>query len=213
MRANEPNGVPSSDFRLAQKLIEGDEEAFEAFFSEYFPRLYRFARARLGGDEDAAEEVVQAALIKAVAKVHTYRGEAALFTWLCTFCRHEITAWCERTGRATMVSLAEESPGAKMLLDAIAVVQDGPERELERRELSRLVHGCLDHLPGHYGHALEWRYIDGVSVDEIGTRLGLSYKAAESLLTRARQAFREAFAALGGGGWDEGSMAGTPKLP
>jgi RNA polymerase sigma-70 factor (ECF subfamily) len=206
--------VQSSDLQLARKLVQGDERAFEAFFAEYFARLYRFARVRLGGDEDAAEEIVQATLIKAVAKVHTYRGEAALFTWLCTFCRHEIAAWFERTGRTVTLSLADESSGARTLLDAIATLtHDGPERAFERQELSRLVHCALDHLPGHYGHALEWKYMDGVSVDEIGTRLGLTYKAAESLLTRAREAFREAFAALAKRGWDDESMSGTPELP
>ncbi|MEP6914678.1 MAG: sigma-70 family RNA polymerase sigma factor [Acidobacteriota bacterium] len=204
----------SNDLHLARRLVQGDERAFDAFFSEYFPRLYRFARVRLGGDENAAEEVVQAALIRAVAKVHTYRGEAALFTWLCTFCRHEIAAWCERTGRAVTLSLADESSGARTLLDAIAMLaQDGPERQLERQELSRLVHSALDHLPGHYGSALEWKYMDGVSVDEIGRRLDLSYKAAESLLTGVLLAFREAFLALSEHGWDGESMPGTPELP
>ena len=214
MRPIESDVVLSSDLHLARKLVQGDERAFDEFFSQYFPRLYRFARVRLGGDEDAAEEVVQAALIKAVAKVHTYRGEAALFTWLCTFCRHEIAAWLDRTGRAINLSLADESSGARTLLDAIATLaRDGPEREFERQELSRLVHCALDHLPGHYGNALEWKYMDGVSVDEVGRRLGLSYKAAESLLTRARQAFREAFAALAQPGWDDDSIPGTPELP
>jgi RNA polymerase sigma-70 factor, ECF subfamily len=51
-------------------------------------------------------------------------------------------------------------------------------------------------LPAHYADALEWKYIDEVSVQEIGIRLGLGPKAAESLLTRARSAFRDAFRAL-----------------
>ena len=46
--------------------------------------------------------------------------------------------------------------------------------------------------------ALEWKYVDGLSVAEIGVRLGRSRKAAESLLDRARGAFRDAFAALAG---------------
>jgi RNA polymerase sigma-70 factor (ECF subfamily) len=57
-----------SDFALARRLLAGDEAAFEEFFATYFPRVYRFARARLGGNEDAAEEVVQSTLIKAINK-------------------------------------------------------------------------------------------------------------------------------------------------
>src|SRR4249920_2949138 len=98
------------DLALARRLIAGEESAFEEFFAGYFPRLYRFARVRLGGNEDAAEDVVQTTLIKALDKLHTYRGEAELFTWLCTFCRREIAAWFERTGRTANVSLADNRP-------------------------------------------------------------------------------------------------------
>ena len=46
---------------------------------------------------------------------------------------------------------------------------------------------------------LEWKYIDSLSVNEIASRLGTTTKAAESLLTRARNAFREAFTATAEG--------------
>lgn len=191
-----------TDLELARSVIAGDESASEAFFAEYFPRLYRFARARLGGPaggDQAAEEVVQATLIRAVRKLHTFRGEAALFTWLCTICRREIGAWLERAGRTTEVSLVEDHPATRAALDAAASLAaadlDGEE---QRDELSRLVQLTLDHLPGRYGQVLEWKYIQGLSVDEIAGQLGVGYKAAESQLTRARGAFRDAFALVAG---------------
>src|SRR6267142_4233143 len=109
-----------SDFALARRLLAGDESAFEEFFTGYFPRVYRFACARLAGNEDAAEEVVQSTLIKAIDKLHTYRGEAALMTWLCTFCRREIAAWLERTGKTVEVSLTDDHPDTRAALDALA---------------------------------------------------------------------------------------------
>ena len=189
--------MQSGDLDLARRLRSGKDSAFEEFFAEYFPRLYRFARVRLGGDDDAAEEVAQATLIKALAKMDTYRGEAALFTWLCTFCRHEIAAWCHRSGKASNVLLSDDSVEARALLAAIATLsRDDPEQEFERREVSRLVHATLDHLPRHYGEALVWKYLEGTPIEEIARRLGVGYKAAESLLTRARQAFRDAFVVM-----------------
>jgi RNA polymerase sigma-70 factor (ECF subfamily) len=188
-----------SDLNLARRILAGDESASEAFFAEYFPRLYRFARIRLGGDEQAAEEIVQSTLIRAVRKLHTFRGEAALFTWLCTLCRREIGAWLERAGRAPEVSLVEDHPATRIALEAAArLAASDPESEAGRREISRLVQVTLDHLPGRYGQVLEWKYIQGLSVDEIAGRLGIGYKAAESQLTRARDAFRDAFAAVAG---------------
>ena len=52
--------------------------------------------------------------------------------------------------------------------------------------------------PDRYSDVLEWKYVDGLSVDEIAAQLNISVKAAESLLTRARGAFRQAITALAG---------------
>src|SRR5947207_6607527 len=161
--------MPTHDADLAQRLRAGEESAFDAFFAEYFPRVYRFARVRLGGDDDAAEEVAQTTLIKALAKAGTYRGEAALFTWLCTFCRHEIHRWLERAGRNVHVSLTDDSSDTRAVIDAIAALSgENPEQEYQRSELSRVVHVTLDHLPGRYRDALVWKYLEGRSVEEIG---------------------------------------------
>lgn len=183
-----------SDRALVERVLAGDETAFEEFFDLYFPRLYRFALSRLGGNEDAAEEIVQRVLIRALDRLDTYKGEAALLTWLCTFCRREIGRWRDEEGRAREVSLFDDRPGIRAALDVLAAVEsDDPESRLRRREVSNIVQLTLDHLPGRYGDVLEWKYIQGLSVDEIAARLGVGYKAAESLLTRARAAFREGF--------------------
>ena len=59
-----------------------------------------------------------------------------------------------------------------------------------------MVQLTLDSLPNPYGDMLEWKYLQGHSVKEIAARLQISPKATESLLTRARRAFREGFSAL-----------------
>ena len=92
------------------------------------------------------------------------------------------------------VSFFDERPEVRAALDAIAMVdRTTPRPRFSRRELSGLVQQILDYLPGRYGDVLEWRYIQGLSVEEIAERLGVGYKAAESVLTRARASFREAF--------------------
>lgn len=183
-----------NDLALARRVIAGDEAAFDEFFTAYFPRLYRFALARLGGNEDASEEVVQRVLIRAIDRLHTYKGEAALLTWLCTLCRREVGHWRERAASDREVSFFDDRLALRDALELIATVQTtDPDSELQRRELSRLVQLTLDHLPGRYGDVLEWKYMQGLSVGEIAQRLDVGYKAAESLLARARSAFREGF--------------------
>jgi len=183
------------DRLLVGRLLRGDEEAFAAFFEASFAPLFRFAMPRMDGDGDAAEEVVQTTLCRAVRGLATYRGEAALLTWLTTICRREIATWFAKRKKAPpMVDLTEDIPEIRAALDSLA----GPESALRRKETARLVQVVLDRLPSRYGDALEWKYIEDLSVAEIAGRLGLSVKAAESMLTRARESFRDGFTAAYG---------------
>lgn len=187
----------ASDKALVVKMLAGDASAFDRFFDSHFPRLFRFALTRVDGNEDAAEEVAQATLCKAMTKLETYRGEAALFTWLCTFCRHELSAHYKRKKRdGRVIDLVEDKPEVRTALESLASADENPELALERGDTSRLVQVTLDHLPPKYGDALEWKYIHGLSVKEIAARMGLGIKAVESLLTRARREFRDGFNAL-----------------
>lgn len=190
-----------SDKAVVARMLGGDEAAFETFFETYFSRLYRFAITRLDNNADAAEDVVQATLCKAVNKLATFRGEAALFTWLCTFCRHEISAHYGRRQRTVPeIQLIEDTPDVRAALESLAAASgDRPDEGLRRGQLARLVRVTLDSLPDKYGDALEWKYIEELSVQEIAVRLGVGPKAAESVLTRARQAFRDGFAAMHAG--------------
>src|SRR6185436_1050448 len=178
-----------SDLLLVRRMLAGDESAFEAFFEAAYPVLYRFALVRLGFDRDAAADVAQSAICKAIGKLRTFRGEAALLTWLCTFCRHELYAFHRRNPGRFEVELVEDDPEIRAALESLrASTSQDLEAWIDHRKAASIVQRVLDHLPPHYADALEWKYIDEIPVHEIGVRLGLGPKAAESLLTRARRA-------------------------
>jgi RNA polymerase sigma-70 factor (ECF subfamily) len=184
-----------SERELVRRMLGGDEGAFDEFFADYFPRLFRFAVTRLR-DPDAAEDIVQTSLIAAMRHLGSWRGEATLFTWLCTICRREIAAWQKRTARRVIVSIEDDDRGLRAALDSIGAAAAAPDARLARADTGRIVQLALDHLPPRYSRALEWKYLEELSVDDIAGRLQCTPKAAESLLTRARDAFRDAFAAV-----------------
>jgi RNA polymerase sigma-70 factor, ECF subfamily len=169
------------DRTLTARALSGDDRAFSELFEIYFPRLFRFALRRVA-DEDAAEEIVQSTLIKAMRSLATWRGEASLFTWLCTICRREVHDHWQRLGRRPEIASIDDTPEVRAALEALSAGGDSPERALERNEIG--------------GDVLEWKYAQGLSVAEIAARLGTSIKAAESTLTRARLAFREGYSSL-----------------
>ena len=189
------------DLAVARRILQGTNRAFRTLFDRFFPRLYRFALARTGGDHDLAGELVQQTLCKGVERLDTYRGEAALYTWFCQICRNELIDHCRRSERAAqIVQTLEDEPHVRAVLEAIAApLEEQPEVLAWRSDILRLVQAALDVLPEHYGDVLEWKYVDGMPVTDIAARLDIGAKAAESLLTRARAAFREAILSLAEG--------------
>jgi RNA polymerase sigma-70 factor (ECF subfamily) len=175
-------------------MLAGDESAFRHFFATYFPRIYRFALPRLARDVEATKEVVQASLTKAVRSLASYRSDAALFTWLCQICRYQIVDYLRANKRRSdRIVLIEDHPELRAALELLeAPAEDQPLQRLDRAQTRALVQAVLDRLPARYGDVLEWKYIDGRSVDEIGDLLGVGGIAAQSMLARARTAFREA---------------------
>jgi RNA polymerase sigma-70 factor, ECF subfamily len=73
-----------------------------------------------------------------------------------------------------------------------------PEREALRSERADLVRRALRRLPNRYRTCLLMREAEGLSCEEIGTRLHLSSGAVRTTLCRARQRLRAEYVALGG---------------
>jgi RNA polymerase sigma-70 factor (ECF subfamily) len=189
----------TSDPQLIRRMLAGDERAFESFFNAYFPRLYRFALPRLNGDVDATREIVQVALGKAIRKLESFRGESGLFTWICQICRNEIVDYIRAERRMRHVVLIDDQPELRAAVESIEAPDEFDlVKGYGREEAARLVRVVLDRLPASYGDALEWKYIEGESVETIGERLGIGTTAAQSLLARARRAFRESLESVFG---------------
>jgi len=189
-----------TDLQIAKRVLAGDEAAFERLFEQYFPRLYRFALVRLDGNSDDARDAVQLAFCRGFERLDSFRGEASLYAWLCQVCRNAIFDIGRERQRAPAPRCAfDEDEGIAAILESLAApALDEPETRAWRAELAHLIQATLDCLPERYGDVLEWKYVDGLPVKEIARRLDLGPKAAESLVMRARQAFREAIADLSG---------------
>lgn len=186
------------DKRLVKTLLSGDERAFDRFFEDNFSRLYRFALVRLSDDPDAAREIAQIVLTRAMQKLHTYRAESALFTWLCAICRNEVSDWLSKQGRYRQhIVLTEDFPEVQAAVDSFQTpFEENPEAQYQRLEKLRLIQVALDKLPPKYGDILEWKYVEGHSVREISERLDIGHEATQSLIARAKRAFADVYGTL-----------------
>ena len=191
-------GKYNADKKLVKKLLNGDEATFDAFYEEYFDKLYRFVLSRVDQQHHVAEDIVQSSLCKAIDKLSTFRAEASLLTWLCTFCRYELSAYFKVANKQPL--LIDDQPEIRAYLVSLTtVIQQQPENNLLQVELNKLVHLALDSLPEHYGRVIELKYVQHFSVKEIAIMMQVSAKSVESLLSRSRPVFKEAFFSLSSG--------------
>ncbi|MDB6082151.1 MAG: polymerase sigma-70 factor, subfamily [Gammaproteobacteria bacterium] len=189
-----------ADRALVSRMRAGEQRAFDEFFKASAPRLVAFIARRSALDPATLEDIVQCALIKAVRNLASYRGEAALFTWVTEIGRHELADVNRKSARQPAhVSLDEP--------DAIAHVEEQLRAPQEQEPIAQLhavaqradIMKVLQSLPPHYARALEAKYGDGMSVEAIAHEIGLSPIATQSVLARARDAFRRRWQEISAG--------------
>lgn len=168
------------DFRAAF----ADEASFRAWYDRMLPRVYGFVASRCGGPGPLAEELTQQTFVEATRRHRSFDGRSDVMTWLCAIARHKLADHyrrLEREGRRHMQLVVREIPVAESL---------DPSGDADERDA---IERALRALPPTQRAALIFRHLDGLSVREIGSLLGKSDTAIESLLARARQGFRGAY--------------------
>jgi len=170
---------------LRDAILAGDERAWSVLFDRYFPALYSFVDRRAGGRTQVAEDIVQECFIVAVRRLREFDpGRASFGGWLKGIALNLLRNQGRRTARRGDRGSSEE-------LDALPAPERraAPNGDLELAEEIAL---AMAGLPDRYRQVLRARYEEGLAVGDIALRLGETAKAVESLLSRAREAFRAA---------------------
>jgi RNA polymerase sigma-70 factor (ECF subfamily) len=166
---------------LREAVLAGDEAAWRQWYEESYAGLYAYVLWRSGGLRDRADELVQEAWLTAVRRLASFDPAAGSFAgWLRGIAAH-LARNHFRRGRRRAGWLPPPGEG------------EPADAELLRRERAEQVARALAELPEHYEAVLRAKYLDGLDMAAIAALRGLSVKAVESLLSRAREAFRAAY--------------------
>ena len=201
------------DRALVEALRLDEPTAAERLVGTYGDRAYRLAVYLAGVPQDA-EEVVQDALLTAVRKIETFRGEAAFGSWLYRIVANAAYQKIRsRPGRRTEVSLDalpgvfdERAHATEPGVDWAAGVED-PARQ---SELRMALTAAIDELPPDYRAVIVLRDVEGLSLAEIGEALDLSVATAKTRIHRARLFLRKRL-----GEWyssDDGVMRASRRI-
>lgn len=161
----------------------------EALFHEYAAKVYALAR-RFGFDADEAEDGVQEVFVKVQRRIGTFRGDAALSTWLYQVAVNALRDHRRRQGRLKR-ALPLQAPASfddagEPPEQRLPAATETPLEDAARAERRTLVREALDRLPERFREVLVLRELEGWSYRDIARVLGLAQGTVESRIFRAR---------------------------
>lgn len=173
-----------NDTDLLRRLREQDPEAVRSLTGSYLPSIWRFVYVRVKGDEHLAEDIVSEtvlALIKAVRDETPIENPGA---WMRSVAQNKVMDHFRSAARVRqlmqkVIHTAESSNP-----------DDAPSLKLHEEQREQ-VRDIMDGLTEQHRIALEWKYLEKLSVREIARRWETTEKAVESILFRARGEFRD----------------------
>jgi RNA polymerase sigma-70 factor (ECF subfamily) len=178
------SGGAPTDAWLVTRCAAGDRGAFDELVGRHGPALYRFASRYCGARQDA-EDAVQDGLLAAWRGAATFRGEAAVRTWLFQVVIHA----CRRGSRRRSGEPASHAG----LEDAEGLPSDaeGAEELVASRQTAAVLERALAELPEESREVLLLRDVEGLTGEEAAGVLGLSLAAMKSRLHRGRLELKE----------------------
>ncbi len=162
---------------VVRRASRGDEDAAAALFDEYYPRVYRYAAARLGGGP-SAEDAASETFAKVVREIGRFKWRGAGFEgWLFRIARNVIVDMQRRGGREMLTGEMMEPPEASR--------EGVPEAVVTSVESAAELRAVLDRLPPEQREVLLLRFGAGLDTNETGRAMDRNANAIRQLQLRA----------------------------
>ncbi len=186
-----------SDSDLVERLRQRDPAAFQCLNERYLPSVWRFVYTRVDGDVHLAEDIVSEAML-ALVRVVTEESATGINNpggWLRAVANHKIQDHYRAAARVRHLmddARQSQEQAQSPLRNPMNAGgdQSDPAQRHESEERRAEVRQAMDQLSDQYRTALEWKYLDKLSIREIAARWNSTEKAVESILFRARRELR-----------------------
>ena len=177
-----PGETRAAELRLVERCRNGELGAFEELYRQHSGRLFSLAVRMLGNQADA-EDQLQEIFLSAHRKLESFRGEAALGTWLYRLGMNQILDHV-RSRAARTGQLTDGLDDATVLADASG--HRLADRAIERIDLER----ALTELPDGCRAAFLLHDVEGLEHKEVSDVLGIAEGTSKSQVHKARLRLR-----------------------
>jgi len=194
---------PQNDQLLA-RLQKGDERALADLAESYGPKIHQLAFRYLRNKEDA-EEIAQDVLFKVYRSVSTFRGDAALSSWIyritfnAAMSRLRTTQYQRTQAEERREAANDSAAGDAARPSEVADWSDLADERVLRSQLRRRVMRAILALPAIYRAPVMLRDIQGMSTEEASAMLKVKDQTLKSRLHRGRLILRKQLANFAGG--------------
>lgn len=162
--------------------LAGGQAGFDALMAAHRGAVFRLARGHLGNEADALD-VTQESFVAAFMALHRYDPARPFRAWLLRISLNKCHDWARRRTVRRFLSFALPIEDAFDIADAAP----GPEAALASRQEVARIHAAVAALPTSLKEPLLLCAIEGLSQEEAAAILGVSRKAVETRIYRARQ--------------------------
>jgi len=197
----------ATEAELIRTVCGGDREAFYRLVQPHERAVYASAMSILNNQADA-EEVAQEAILKALAALPRFRGEAKFSTWLIQITINEARLKLRKDRRHLYESIDEQQGDEEgdCFPKDYADWREIPSEELQRKQLREALQCALASLPPKYRQVLILRDVQHLSIQETAQVLGITEGCVKTRLLRARFHMRDALAPGIDGSWTTGKF-------
>lgn len=166
---------------------------FDETYKSLSQPLFKFIAKHLRKDQTAVEEVFEETIVAGWKGYKTFEHKSTYFTWLCRIALNKIADYYHD-------QVNENSGIIVPLIDSLTYIDRdnlSPEENLALKELRASVNNCLNLLPYEKRQLLWFRYWKDYSYEKIGKMLGISERAVEGRIYRAKEEFSEVWSESG----------------
>ena len=176
----------ADDGALARRARAGDQSAYRALMQRHRDAVWRLARGHVG-DSDEALDIVQESFVAAFAALDRYDAARPFRIWIAWIALNKCRDWARRRAVRRFFTFARPIEEARAIADLAAT----PEQALQSSAELVRINAAIASLPASLRPVLLLRAIEQMSQADTARVLGISEKAVETRLYRARSRLAE----------------------